>query len=177
MLQISTRDYGKLCRNAVKKHLNETWGKLNVEGSWLKSQKNNNKILTIYSNLHNDKWFYGIMQDYWNNWDYDKYLSIIMRDGNYCSYILLSPDEVIYFLSRINQSKDNQKKFNIRIPSIGKIYIGPWPDFPFESRIINIGKIDPEDAIIEKFSNKLKKTGLSINELKNIIGKVMGNNS
>lgn len=174
MAQLTTRDYGKLCRRAVEKHLNEIWGKLSVEGSWYKSQKNNEKILTIYSDLHNDKWFYGIMKDYWSNWDSDSYLAIIMRDGNYCSYIILTPDEVIQLFSRINQSTDNQKKFNIRIPSTGKIYIVPWSEFPFEKRILNIGNIDPEEAIIEKVS---KKIGLSVSELKNLIAKMTSNDS
>ncbi len=175
MSQITTRDYGILCRKALEKKLNETWGKLTVEGSWFKSQKNNNKLLTIYSDLREDKWFYGIKQADLINLDSNSYLAIIMRDGNYCNYVLLTPDEVIKFVSRINLSTGNQKLFNIRIPITGKIYIVQWSDFPLGSRIIDIGNIDPEEAIIEKFTKKIKK--LSANELDKLIAIIKTNNS
>lgn len=168
MLQLTRREYGKLCRRSVEKHLFETWGKLTVERSWFKSQLNNNKILTLYSDLNNDKWFYGVMEEYWNHWDTNCYLAIIMRDGINCSYILLNTEEANNLFSRINPARDNQKKFNVRIPSVGKTYIIQWSDFPVESRIVNVENIFPEDAIIEKLT---KKTGLSVEFLKKFLAK------
>jgi hypothetical protein len=113
--------------------------------------------------LNNDRWFYGIIEKYWKNWDNNSYIALLMRDGKNCSYVLLNPNESINLISRINLSKDNSKKINVRIPAAGKIYIQEWQDFPYQHRIKTIGNINPEEAEFEKLA---KNFGISVEALK-----------
>ena len=149
------REYGKLCRQSLVKDLHESWGELTFEGSWLKSTKTNNRILTLYSDLHNNHWFFGIQEDYWKNWNNDSYLVFIMRDNIFCSYVLLTPEESSILLEKINWASDKSKKIHIRIPSTGKMYIQQWPQFPCQDRIINIGSINPKESLSEMIEDAL----------------------
>jgi hypothetical protein len=166
---LTKRDYGKLCRKVIMLDLQRTYGDLLIEGSWFKTPDDSYKILTIYSDLNNDKWFFGIIQKYWRNWDNYSLIALLMRDGNNCSYVLLNSKESKELIDRIQLSKDNSKKINIRIPAFGKIYIQEWQDFPYQDRIKNIGSINPEQAAIEKLANNL---GLTVDALKKILAEL-----
>jgi hypothetical protein len=162
-MYLTKRDYGKLCRKLLILDISKMFGDLSTEGSWFKSSINESKILVLYSDLNNDRWFYGIIEKYWRNWDQTSYIALLMRDGNRCSYVLINPKESIDLISRINLSKDNSKKINVRIPSVGKIYIQEWQDFPFADRVKTIGDIDPEMGAVEKLAKNL---GLTVETLK-----------
>jgi len=53
----------------------------------------------------------------------------------------LDPEDSKKLILKINPSKDNSKKINVRGPSTGKMYIQEWPDFPFEEKIEDIGNV------------------------------------
>jgi len=151
---LTNRDYGNLCRKALMIDISKIFGDLIIEGIWFKSSHNENKILALYSNLNDDRWFYGIDEKDWGKFNNNTYIAFLMRDGKNCSYALLTPTESINLISKINLSKDKSKKINVRIPAAGKIYIQEWQDFAFVDRIRSIGNINPEEAIFEKLVKK-----------------------
>jgi hypothetical protein len=169
-VNLTNRDYGNLCRKVLMLDISKNYKDLIIEGSWWRSPHDDIKILTLYSSLNDDRWFYGIIEKYWKNWDKDSHIVFLMRDGKYCSYVLLNPTESNNLLSRINLSKDNSKKINVRIPAVGKIYIQEWQDFPYENRIKHIGNINPEEAGFEKLA---KIIGISVEALKKAFAEVL----
>jgi len=76
----------------------------------------------------------------------------------------LNPEEAQDLLRRIQPAKDNQKKINIRIPSIGKEYIQEWQSFPLTARIISLGSIETEAGSLRLKINK-HKANLDIDKL------------
>jgi hypothetical protein len=121
--------------------LEKKLGSLIIKNSWFISDSI--RVLTLYSNKYkdDDKWFYGITQNYWLNLNDNTYLLLIMRDNHNCSYCLLDPEDSKKLILKINPSKDNSKKINVRGPSTGKMHIQEWPDFPFEEKIEDIGNV------------------------------------
>ena len=144
MENLSPQELGRLCRKALKKHLGPKWGNFDLMKSWLIQTEGKDKILSLYSSKDKtaDKWFYGIIQKDWQRWDNNSYLSLLMRDGSHCSFVLLTPDESKKLLDRLTPAKDLSKKINVRMPSTGRIYIEKWPDYPLAERIVEM-----EDAI------------------------------
>jgi len=145
MENASPRVWGKSCREALRQHLQNRFGNLYLMKSWLIQSGGKDKILALYSAKYkdDDKWFYGIIKNYLNNWDNNCYLILLMRDGINCSFVLFNPTESRDLINKLDPAKDGSKKINIRMPSTGKIYIEKWPDFPFAERIIELEVMQP----------------------------------
>lgn len=137
-LRPSSKQMGMISRKLLAGHLEDEWGRLHLNGIRLFTDDESEQIICLYSAGSSDtegKWFFGINVKYWESWDDDKYLALIVRDGDSCSFILFTPEESIALLNNCGQDKSGEKKINIRTPSSGKTYIQEWPDFPFEQRL------------------------------------------
>ena len=135
----------------------KTWGNYEqLAGISFFKFSNGNKFLTLYSSLNNDRWFYGVSEQYWQNWDGKTYMVLLLGDGRKCDYVILNPKESQDLLKRIQPAKDNQKKINIRIPSLGNEYIQEWQSFPLKERVIRLGTIETESGCLKLKINKHK---------------------
>lgn len=144
--KLTKQELGKLVRQKFLSVIKEEWGDYKSLKGYLYKFSNGKKILTVYSSLNNDRWWFGVSELYWSNWDDDTYLAILMRDGKRCEFVLLNPSVSKKLLGKIEAVMDNQKKINVRIPSSGKIYIQEWQDFPFEQKTVSLGKIETTDT-------------------------------
>ena len=137
----SRQQYGKWCRETLVKHLENEWGKLDLREPWIFG-KDKIKILARVSIFNkNNRYFYDVYQNDWENWDSNSYLALLMRDEEQLSYVLLNPNESQELLDRINFATDGSKNINVYMPSPGKLYIQVWRDFPHAARIVEIGPI------------------------------------
>jgi hypothetical protein len=131
-------EIGKQSRNLLVKHLEPEWGKLNLKKSVITTEDQSRQIICAYSALAG-KWFYGISKKYWDNWSDTNFLALLMRDGNSCSYVLLSPNEARELLDNCSEStKTENKNIHIRFPASGKILIQEWQDFNLEERAVTL---------------------------------------
>jgi hypothetical protein len=144
--KLTKQEIGKLVRQKFLSLIKQEWGDYKSLKGYLYRFENGNKILTVYSSLNNDRWWFGVSELYWSNWDENTYLAILMRDEKKCECVLLNPRVSQKLLDKIEPVKDNQKKINVRIPSAGKIYIQEWQDFPFEQKTVSLGNIETEDS-------------------------------
>jgi hypothetical protein len=143
---LSKRQHGALVRKEFLKLLKTKWGDYESIKGYLYSFSNGQKLLTLYSNLNHDRWFYGVSNVYWINWDRKTHMCLLMRDGKLCSFIHLSPELSLKLLRMIKPAHDGQKKINIRIPSAGHICIQEWPNFSLQHKIISFGKVELASA-------------------------------
>ncbi len=136
------RELGKQSRKLLVKHLEPEWGWMVLKDTIrLVAEDQSQQIICLYSGGSSDsagKWFFGINKKYWSNWRDNDYLAFLMRDGNSCSYILLSSDEAKHLLSESGPDMNGEKKINIRTPASGKIYFQELPDFNIEGRIVTL---------------------------------------
>mgnify|MGYP001290610212 CR=1 FL=1 len=155
--KITGREFGKFAREQLLRKFEGTWGNHEqLAGISLFKFSNGNKFLTLYSSLNNDRWFYGVSEDYWRNWDGKTYMVLLLGDERKCDYVILNPEESQDLLRRIQPVKDHQKKINIRIPSAGKEYIQEWQSFPLRARVISLGTIETESGSLKLIISKHK---------------------
>lgn len=148
--RINGREFGKFAREQLLRKFEGTWGKYQqLTGISLFKFSNGNKFLTLYSSLNNDRWFYGVSEDYWRNWDGKTYMVLLLGDERKCDYVILNPEESQELLRRIQPAKDGQKKINIRIPSVGKEYIQEWQSFRLTARVVSLGTIETESGSLK----------------------------
>ncbi len=153
--KITGREFGKFAREQLLRKFEGTWGNYEqLAGISLFKFSNGNKFLTLYSSLNNDRWFYGVSEQYWQNWDEKTYMVLLLGDGKKCDYAILNPKESQDLLRRIQPAKDGQKKINIRIPSLGKEYIQEWQSFPLTARLISLGTIETESGCLKLQTSK-----------------------
>ena len=143
--QLTKQQYGKLARHIFLSAYKQKWGEYKSIKGYLYQFENGNKALTLYSSLNNDRWWYGISESYWSNWDQNTHLVLLMRDNKKIDFVLMGPEQSNRLLDVIEPVKDNQKKINVRIPSTGKIYIQEWESFPFQEKIKSLGNIETEN--------------------------------
>lgn len=155
--KITGREFGKFAREHLLRKFERTWGNYKqMAGISLFKFSNGNKFVTLYSSLNNDRWFYGLSEQYWKNWDEKTYMVLLLGDGSKCDYVILNPKESQDLLERIQPAKDKQKKINIRMPSIGSSYIQEWNSFPLTKRVISLGTIETESGSLKLKINKHK---------------------
>ena len=163
--KIPGREFGKFAREQLLRKFEGTWGNYKqLAGISLFEFSDGNKFLTLYASLIDNKWFYGVSEQYWENWDEKTYMVFLLGDGSRCDYVILNPKESQNLLRRIQPARTKQKKINIRIPSLGKDYIQEWPDFPLAQRVISLGTIETESGILKLKMNK-HKTDLDTDKL------------
>jgi len=92
--KLTGRDFGKFAREQLLRKFEGIWGKYQqLIGYSLFKFSNGNKFLTLYSSLNHDRWFYGLSEQYWKNWDEKTYLVLLLGDGEKCGYVILNPKE------------------------------------------------------------------------------------
>jgi hypothetical protein len=156
--KLTKQEYGKLVRKEFLDFIKPEWGNYKSLSGYLYGFKNNKKILTLYSNfLNNDRWWYGVSKEYWSNWDEYTYMALLMRDGMNCDFVMLNPRESEELLNRTDPDLKGQKHINIRMPSVGKVYIQKWQDFPFAQRIVKFGKIEIPNSAEELRQKSAKR--------------------
>lgn len=155
--KITGRDFGKFAREQLLRVFEGPWGKYTqLAGISLFKFSNGNKFLTLYSSLNYDRWFYGVLEQYWKQWDEKTYMVLLRGDGSKCDYVILDPREAQDLLRRIQPAKSKQKKVNIRIPSLGDEYIQEWKGFPLAQRVISLGTIETESGSLKLKMSKRK---------------------
>ncbi len=155
--KITGREFGKFAREQLLRKFEGTWGNYEqLAGISLFKFSNGNKFLTLYSSLNNDRWFYGVSEQYWRNWDEKTYMVLLLGDERKCDYAILNPKESQELLRKIQPANDNQKKINIRIPSSGSEYIQEWQSFPIKTRVISLGIVETESGSLKLKINKQK---------------------
>lgn len=160
--ELTSREYGVLCRKIFVKYFENKWGSYELLGGSSYKFSNERKVFIFYSNLNHDRWWFGVSKKYWGNWDDQTNMALLMREENKCSSVMLNPIDSKKLLNRIQPAQQNQKHINVRIPSgPGKIYIQEWQDFLFEQNIIPLGNIElpksPEEIFIERLSAMSKE--------------------
>ena len=118
------------------------WGTFRKIGdSLLQFENSNKKVLCKYSSFSTDhsRWFWGVANKYWTNWDNNFYLALIMENDNLkeFSYLLLNPSESKTLFSRDEISESNgEKKINLRLyKSDNKFHLQEWFEFDVEGKI------------------------------------------
>ena len=155
--KITGREFGKFAREQLLRKFEGIWGSYKqLAGISLFKFSNGNKFLTLYSSLNYDRWFYGVSEQYWGNWDEETYMVLLLGDGSKCDYVILNPKESQELLRRIQPAKDKQKKINIKIPSLGNEYIQEWRNFPLAQRVISLGTIETESGSLKLKITKYK---------------------
>ncbi len=163
--KITGREFGKFAREQLLRKFEGTWGNYEqLAGISLFRFPNGNKFLTLYSSLNADRWFYGVSEQYWRNWDEKTYMVLLLGDERKCDYVILNPKESQDLLKKIQPAKDKQKKINIRIPSLGNDYIQEWESFPLTARIISLGTIETESGSLKLKINR-HKANLDIDKI------------
>lgn len=163
--KITGREFGEFAREQLLREFKENWGDFEqLAGISLFRFPNGNKLLTLYSSLNNDKWFYGVSEQHWRNWDEKTYMVLLLGDEEKCDYVILNPKESQDLLRKIQPAHDNQKKINIRIPSSGSEYITEWPSFRFKNRVKSLGIIETKSGSLELKINK-QKLKSNVNEI------------
>jgi len=163
--KITGREFGKFARESLLRKFEGTWGNYEqLAGISFFKFSNGNKFLTLYSSLNNDRWFYGVSEQYWKNWDGKTYMVLLLGDASKCDYVILNPKESQDLLRSIQPAKDKQKKINIRIPSLGNEYIQEWNSFPLAERVISLGTVETESGSL-KLKRSKHKANLDIDKL------------
>lgn len=155
--KVSGREFGKFAREKLLHNLEQEWGNYEqLAGVSFFKFNNGTKALTLYSSLNDNVWFYGVSKQYWENWDDNTHMFFLLGDGSRCDYLHLNPKESIKLLEKINPAGDKQKKINIRMPTIGKIYFSEWSSFPIAQRIINLGTIEIKNGKLKSIVKRKK---------------------
>jgi len=110
-LEITGRQFGKFAREQLLRQFEGIWGDYEqLHGISLFKFSNGNKFLTLYSSLNDDKWFYGVSDHYWKNWDEKTYMVLLLGDARECNYVIFDPEESQDLLNRIQPAQGKQKK-------------------------------------------------------------------
>ena len=160
--ELTGREYGVLCRQKFAKYFENKWGSYELLGGSSYKFSNGRKVFTFFSSLNDANWWFGVLEEYWKNWDDQTYMALLMREEIKCFTVMLNSINSKKLLNWIQPDQKNRKHINVRIPAgPGKIYIQEWQDFPFEQNIIPLGNIElpksPEEIFIERLSAMSKE--------------------
>ena len=145
----SGKELGKIARDKMLEYLEPKWGHFQrIASGWsLFRFPKGQKLLSCYSSLNFDRWWFGVSKKYWENWDNDTFMALLLGERELFKMVILKPEESLELFNRITPTKTNQQKeINIRIPATGKLYIQEMSEFPIDHRLVDLGKIE--------FSNK-----------------------
>ena len=99
--KMTNKGFGKLVRLIFLKKLENEWGSYESLRGYLYKFSNWKKVLTLYSRLNNNNvWWYGVSKLYLSKWDDKISISLLMRDGYRCDYVMLDPIESIKLLNK-----------------------------------------------------------------------------
>jgi len=135
----------KALKIAIGKSLNWKNYRLVTE-SVLKNSQDNKRVLCKYSSYSPDldRWFWGIPEKYWKNWDEDFSLALILEndDQKGYSFLLLTADEVQHLIPKCSFDGKNEKKINFRYyKNDNRPHIQEWQEFNVKEHKF---EIDPE---------------------------------
>lgn len=124
----------------VGKNLN--WGDFEIrEESVLYYRDEGKKVLCKYSSFSTEqkRWFYGVPERYWSDWDDNFYLAFILGGTNDDDrFLLLKPSDAITLFDKCSLSH-GERKINLRIyQSDGKIHIQEWREYEVENHLVQI---------------------------------------
>ncbi len=101
--------------NRFKKKLGDFYYENTTKIVFPDSGKN---IFCICSSFYEEesKWFWGIPKKYWNNWQNNDLLALVLQNetGGY-SFILLTSQEAKALIDKLGMDKYQNKKINMRI--------------------------------------------------------------
>jgi hypothetical protein len=124
-------------KTALGRQLRKQFGAFQSEGqSQLVFDKV--RVLCKYSSFHNDqsRWFWGVAQTYWKNWEKTDYLALIYENeiGNKYSYLLFESAEAQRLFRSCSESND-EKKINMRIYMDDQVArLQEWKGFDVQAR-------------------------------------------
>ncbi|GBE14631.1 hypothetical protein BMS3Abin14_00677 [bacterium BMS3Abin14] len=128
----------KELKKAVGKRLN--WGDFKlISNSILDFHNSPTKVLCKYSSYsaEQNRWFWGVSQKYWSEWNDDFYLALLMENENQdgYSFLLLEPKEASYLFTRCSES-NGEKKINLRFyKSDGRLLLQEWQEHDVMKKI------------------------------------------
>jgi len=124
-------------KNALGEQLKDKFGSFTMERQ-SRLIFNDSRMLCKFSSFHDDqsKWFWGVRKAFWQNWELNDYLALIMENkdrGGY-SFIILDSDEAKKLFNTCSES-DGEKKINMRIyAGDNVIRFQNWKEFDIETR-------------------------------------------
>ncbi|SHK16704.1 hypothetical protein SAMN02745216_03000 [Desulfatibacillum alkenivorans DSM 16219] len=102
---------------------------------------NDAQVLCKYSSAHTEqarmKWFWGVSKSYWENWESNDYLALIMENEDCASYsyLFLNADEAKSLLRKCSVDGKGEKKINLKIYADDEIArFQEWQVFDVENR-------------------------------------------
>lgn len=125
----------KELKHTVGQTLN--WGDFHlVSNSILDFQNSPKKVLCKYSSYspEQNRWFWGVSQKYWTEWDNNFYLALLMENADHESYsfLLLEPKDALYLFTKCSESA-GEKKINLRFYKYdGMPHLQEWKDYDVE---------------------------------------------
>ena len=134
----------KELKNAVGRTLN--WGDFKlISNSVLDFQNSPTKVLCKYSSYSTEqnRWFWGVSQKCWSEWDDDFYLALLMENENQegYSFLLLEPKEASHLFTRCSESS-GEKKINLRFyKSDGGLHLQEWQEHDVKKNIRGIESV------------------------------------
>ena len=159
--KLSKQGFGKLLRKKFLDHMKNEWGAYQPIRDYLYSFSNGNKVVTFYSSLNHGRWWYGVGKNYWDNWDKNSYIVLLMRDSKICEYFMLNPKDSKTLLSKIKEDQQGKKHIVIYLPSIGKRYLQQWQEYQLEGKIVKLDNLDIEGSINNIKKNTVKRKVIS----------------
>ena len=128
-------------KKSLQNELEAQWDESSAErNSQLVFPSTGKRVLCKYSSFdqRNSHWFWGVSTRYWTNWGPHDYLALIMEneDNDGYSFLLLKPEEASTLLDKCGESKNGEKKINLRLyMKDGEIRFQEWKDFDLKDRI------------------------------------------
>lgn len=120
--------------------LKDSWGSFSLKGHSL-LDFGDKRILCKYSSFSRSqsKWFWGVSKIYWDDWQNNDYLALILENeikGGY-SYLLFNAQEAQRLFNECSKSKDGgEKKISMRIyADDDKPHLQEWRGFDVEGSI------------------------------------------
>lgn len=139
------KELGKIARFKMLQYLEPKWGHYQqLASGWsLFHFSNGQKLLSCYSSLNYDRWWFGVSEKYWEKWDKNTWLALLLGEEKLFKMAIFTPKESFELLKGIIPTNSNrQKEINIRIPATGKPYIQEMSQLPIDRRLVDLGEID-----------------------------------
>ena len=83
---LTKQQYGKLVRQKFFDAIKLEWGDYESIKWHLYKFSNGKKVVTLYSSLNRDRWWYGVTKNYWKNWADKTDMVLLMGDSKKCTY-------------------------------------------------------------------------------------------